>query len=76
MTHTVTDQSATMQPLPPGLDSPQSKLVYLAVSTHEPVTPHELKSNLDLPLMAIFGVLRRLDTCGHVIADDGRYATA
>ncbi|MFP4591550.1 MAG: TrmB family transcriptional regulator [Halobacteriales archaeon] len=59
--------------LPPDLASPQSKLVYLSIAHAGPVTPRELKDHLDLPLISILGVLRRLDATGVVATDGDRY---
>lgn len=46
--------------LPAGLNSSCSKLVYLYLRTHGEATVDELKVDLDMQLLTLYGVLRRL----------------
>lgn len=56
--------SATLDQLPAVLDSSNSKLVYLYLSTTEDATITELQSALDMKQLALFPVLQTLTNEG------------
>lgn len=59
--------------IPTDLESPLAKLVYLAIANGEKTRPGELKSQLDLPLMTILGVIDHLDSREYIRPVDGGY---
>lgn len=63
------DRSTAVDPLPTSLDSSNSKLVYLYLDTREDATITELRSALDMKQLALFPVLRTLESEGLVTRD-------
>ncbi|WP_122089292.1 TrmB family transcriptional regulator [Halalkalicoccus subterraneus] len=60
------DHGTTTDPLPTSLESSNSKLVYLYMSTREEATVTELRSTLDMKQLSLFPVLRTLESEGLV----------
>jgi len=68
--------SVTTQPaaqVPPELDSPGAKLVYLYLSTDGAATVGELQSALGMTKIALYGILQTLGERGLVDRDGQRY---
>lgn len=61
--------------LPPELESPRAKLVYLYL-LEGPASVDDLKTDLGLAKITLYGVLRTLRERGVVERCDGRYAAA
>lgn len=60
--------------IPDGLETPQSKLCYLALDTAGAATLDELDASLDLGKLTLLDVLGTLADAGHVErTDDGQY---
>jgi predicted transcriptional regulator of viral defense system len=60
--------------IPDGLETPQSKLCYLALDAAGPATLDELDASLELGKLTLLDVLGTLADGGHVErTDDGRY---
>lgn len=59
--------------LPDGLTSSRSKLVYLYLRVRGAATVDELKTELDMQLLTLYGILRRLRETNLVRKSDGRW---
>lgn len=59
--------------LPDGLTSSRSKLVYLYLEVRGAATVDELKTELDMQLLTLYGILRRLRETNLVTKSDGRW---
>ena len=59
--------------IPEELNSSCSKLVYLYLQSHGGATVDELKADLDMQLLTLYGVLRRLREADLVTKTDDRW---
>ncbi len=59
--------------IPEELSSSCSKLVYLYLQSHGEATVDELKADLDMQLLTLYGVLRRLREADLVTKTDDRW---
>ena len=62
--------------LPPEVESPRGKLVYLYLSQSGAATLAELKDGLDLGALTLYSVLRTLRKRGLVRQEGDRFVTA
>lgn len=62
----MTAQSTHQRQLPPDLQSPRSKLVYLYLDTNDGATLEELERDLDMPKISLLSVLNELSSLDHV----------
>ncbi|AFZ72867.1 helix-turn-helix domain-containing protein [Natronobacterium gregoryi] len=63
------------EPLPPAIDSPQAKLVYLYLEATGGATATDLARALSMKKIAILSVLNALSSQGLVEKVDAKYAT-
>jgi DNA-binding IclR family transcriptional regulator len=63
-------------PLPPGLDTAQLKLVYLYLRVSGTGTTGELREALNMRLLTLYPVLRTLVRMGYVRREEGAYRLA
>ncbi len=64
---------AATRPLPPELQSPRAKLVYLYLTTNGEATVGELADDLGMKKIALYGVLKTLRQQDLVDADHETY---
>ncbi|ELY39063.1 helix-turn-helix domain-containing protein [Halalkalicoccus jeotgali] len=65
---------ATVEPVPPSLDSSTSKLVYVYLSSSESATIDELHAALDVEKLTLYPILNTLMTANLVTQSEGRYS--
>jgi DNA-binding IclR family transcriptional regulator len=62
--------------VPPNVESPLAKLVYLALTAGGAATVEELQDALSMTKLTLYGVLRTLTERGLVEEVEGRYAVS
>ena len=62
--------------VPPDVQSPRAKLVYLALGVGGAATVEELQAALSMTKLTLYGVLRTLTERGLVREVEGRYAVS
>jgi DNA-binding IclR family transcriptional regulator len=70
---TVAQSTSRSLALPAEVDSPRAKLVYLYLDTNGGSTVADLCSELDVPKLTLFSVLKTLRSRELVECEDGRY---
>jgi predicted transcriptional regulator len=71
----ISNQSeATVEPVPPSLDSSTSKLVYVYLSSSESATIDELHAALNVEKLTLYPVLNTLIAADLVTQSEGRYS--
>lgn len=62
--------------MPPELQSPRAKLVYLYLTTNDGATVGEMSDFLGMKKIALYGVLKTLRKRGMIAREDGTYTLA
>ncbi|MFB6236617.1 MAG: TrmB family transcriptional regulator [Halopenitus sp.] len=76
MIETETAGPAGHAAMPPELQSPRAKLVYLYLSTNDGGTVSEMADSLGMKKIALYGVLKALRKQDLVDRDDDRFVPA